>query len=82
MYIGIWRIGADTPMRPREVRVGICRISRVSVLGWYRLYTAGGLIPDHGPVDTILFHAHTVGTFWLFATAANLASSTDDAAER
>lgn len=74
MFLGIWRIGVS-------VKVSICRISRVSVLGRYRSYTAGGLIPDYGPVDTILFHAHTIGTFWMFATAANLSSSTDDTTE-
>ncbi|KAJ5501243.1 hypothetical protein N7453_006060 [Penicillium expansum] len=72
-------------MEPRELWAGICSfcgVSRVSVLRRYWSYTAGGFITEHGPVDTILFHAHTVRTFWLFATATNLASSTDDATER
>lgn len=44
-------------------------------------YTAGGLVPSHGPVDAGLLHPHTVGAFWLFAAAANLASATDNATQ-
>ena len=76
-------LGIGTRMRMRMVMVMGIRSTAMTVLrrqGCWS-HTAGGLVPSHDPVDAGLLHPHTVGAFWLFAAAANLASATDNATQ-